>query len=253
MKETLPLFDDDPPEKEPSQTVPAEPAAVSAVSSPEPVAEVVSVPSPARAPAAASTPRLRVPAPPPPPPANGSFGAYLRDLRLRNGFTIDQIAQETRIGTGYLTAIEREDYGDLPPPVYVLAYVKMLCSFFRLDDASTETLTSELRQRLEIESQPPENPDKLVVDMESSQENPILLKRILLVIGGAVFLLVALITVLALVFVSPSAKSRPADPADPAAVAATPGGAPALLDEKQLLEIQPPPKLEVHVLPAKAQ
>ncbi|MGE4564232.1 MAG: helix-turn-helix domain-containing protein [Victivallaceae bacterium] len=248
MKETLPLFDDDPPEKE---LMPAVPAEAAAVSSPEPVSEPVpepvSEPSPVRTPVAAAPVRARAPIPAPP-PANGSFGAYLRDLRLRNGFTIDQIAQETRIGTGYLNAIEREDYGDLPPPVYVLAYVKMLCAFYRLDEASTEVLTAELRQRLEIESQPPENPDKLVVDMESSQENPILLKRILLVIGIALFLLVALITVLALVFVSPD-KPRSADP-----VAVTvPGGSPALLDEKQLLEIQPPPKLEVHVLPAKAQ
>lgn len=246
MKETLPLFDDDPPEKELAQAVPGDAAAVS---SPEPVLAPVSEPAPARAPVAVAPPRPRAPlSPPPPPAAGGSFGAYLRDLRLRNGFTIDQIAQETRIGTGYLNAIEREDYGDLPPPVYVLAYVKMLCSFYRLDEASTELLTAELRQRLEIESQPPENPDKLVIDMESSQENPILLKRILLVIGIGLFLLVALITVLALVFVSPD-KPRAADPA----VVAVPGGSPALLDEKQLLEIQPPPKLEVHVLPAKAQ
>ena len=243
MKETLPLFDDDPPEKELSPAASAAPAAASEAPVCEPAVNLVSPKVPA-----AAAPKLRVPAPPPPPPANGGFGAYLRDLRLRNGFTIDQIAQETRIGTGYLAAIEREDYGDLPPPVYVLAYVKMLCSFFRLDEASTEVLTAELRQRLEIESQPPENPDKLVIDMESSQENPILLKRILLVIGGAVFVLVALITVLALVFVSPG-KPHADDPAK----AAAPGGAPALLDERQLLDIQPPPKLEVHILPAKAQ
>ncbi len=248
MKETLPLFDDDPPEKELSPATPAAPAAASEVPLREPAGEPAVTLAPPKTPVAAA-PKLRAPAPPPPPPqTNGGFGAYLRDLRLRSGFTIDQIAQETRIGTGYLAAIEREDYGDLPPPVYVLAYVKMLCSFFRLDEASTEVLTSELRQRLEIESQPPENPDKLVVDMESSQENPILLKRILLVIGGAVFVLIALITVLALVFVSPG-KPHTDDPAKTAA----PGGSPALLDEKQLLEIQPPPKLEVHILPAKAQ
>lgn len=245
MKETLPLFDDDPPEKELAQAVPADAAAVS---SPEPVSAPVSKPAPARAPVAVAPPRARTPVSSPPPPAGSSFGAYLRELRLHNGFTIDQIAQETRIGTGYLSAIEREDYSDLPPPVYVLAYVKMLCNLYRLDEASTGVLTAELRQRLEIESQPPDNPDKLVVDMESSQENPILLKRILLVIGIGLFLLVALITVLALVFVSPD-NPRAADPA----VVAVPGGSHALLDEKQLLEIQPPPKLEVHVLPAKAQ
>lgn len=248
MKESLFQFDDEPSEDVAPQAAGADASGVS-VSPDEPAAAPVTEPvvEPAPAPVPPPAPAPVQLAAAPPPPANGSFGAYLRDLRLRNRFTIDRIAQETRIGTSYIDAIEREAYNELPPPVYALAYVKMLCAFYRLDEASIELLTSELRQRLQVESLPPENPDKLVIDLEESQENPILLKKIIWLGAGAILLVVALITTLVLVFTAPDKKT----PANDSTAKA--GGAPALLEERQLIDIQPQPKLEVHVLPPRNQ
>ncbi len=242
MKESLFQFDDEPSEdaaqEDAGDAVPGTPAVPPGEAVSETAVETAAAPAPAAEPSPAPV-QLSAP---PPPPANGSFGAYLRDLRLRNRLTIDRIARETKIGTGYIDAIEREAYHELPPPVYVLAYVKMLCAFYRLDDASVDLLTGELRQRLEIESLPPENPDKLVIDLEESRENPILLKKIMLLGGLGVVVLVALITTLVLVFAAPHKKN-------PDVSVSSAGGAPALLEERQLIDIQPQPKLEVHVLP----
>ena len=83
---------------------------------------------------------------------------------------------------------------------------------------------------------------KSVVDMELSEENPILLKRILLVAGAGVFLITVLLTLLVLALTSES---------EPEATM-PPGGSTVLLDEKRLLEMQPQPALEVVPLPSES-
>ena len=80
-----------------------------------------------------------------------SFGQYLRALRERNHFTIAEIANETKIKSDYLTALENEDYGSLPQPVYVLGYVRKLCSLYHVSPERADQITAELRDRLEYE------------------------------------------------------------------------------------------------------
>ena len=223
----LPLF----------ETVPAEspaPGSASpppAVGTPVPPAEPAGTPKRGGAAGLPPAPRQR-----PAGPATPGFGSYLRQLRQLNQLSIGDLAEATRIRSTYLEAIEAEEYGDLPPAVYVLAYVKMLCRFYQLDDETVETLTSDIRQHLEYEA--PGDPSKSVVDLEISEENPILLKRILLIGAGGVLLAVALIT-----FVTLLLTSEPA----PASVPA--GAAPARLDESRLIELQTSPELESSELP----
>ncbi len=165
------------------------------------------------------------------------FGAYLRELRQQRRMSPSEVGEATKIRSIYIEAIEAEDYSSLPPVVYVLAYVKTLCAFYGVDDALMESLTADIRQRLEYEA--PGDPSKSVVDMELSEENPILLKRILLVAGAGVFFITVLLTLLVLALTS-----------DSGAESSVPqGGAPAALEEKQLLEMQPAPVLEVVPLP----
>ena len=165
------------------------------------------------------------------------FGRYLRELRMQRRLSVSEVGEATKIRSIYIEAIEEEDYASLPPVVYVLAYVKTLCAFYGLDEALTESLTVDIRQRLEYEA--PGDPSKSVVDMELSEENPILLKRILLVAGAGVFLVTVALTLLVLALTSDS-NSGTVTPT---------GGAPTPLDEKRLLEMQPQPALEVVALP----
>ena len=60
-----------------------------------------------------------------------------------------EVGEATKIRSIYIEAIEAEDYSSLPPVVYVLAYVKTLCSFYGVDGELTESLTADIRQRLE--------------------------------------------------------------------------------------------------------
>src|ERR1700681_3497853 len=48
----------------------------------------------------------------------------LASVRERQGMTLDEIAQATRIGSYYLQAIEAEEFGNLPGGVYNTSYIR---------------------------------------------------------------------------------------------------------------------------------
>lgn len=164
-----------------------------------------------------------------------NYGAYVKELRLQNNLTIQDIAEKTKIRSTYLEALEDENYDTLPPAVYVLAYVKTLCSFYNLDEVTTEDLTSEIRKRLEYEA--PEDPSKTLVDIEFSEENAILLKRIFIIIASVIFIIVAIITFSAFALFSRSSKNKNTDIEAVDLV-------PAQVLEQRLLNLQDEPNLE---------
>lgn len=78
---------------------------------------------------ATSDPAARGPAPTLPPDADFN-GRLLREVREALGIELREISERTKIGIGYLSAIEDELFDKLPAPVYVrgflVEYVKML-------------------------------------------------------------------------------------------------------------------------------
>lgn len=62
-----------------------------------------------------------------------SLGDYLQEARVSQGQTIHQVSQITKIHTHYLEAIEREDFANTPPSIYVKAYIKRLCDLYKID------------------------------------------------------------------------------------------------------------------------
>ena len=166
------------------------------------------------------------------------FGIFLRRAREANGISLDELSHITRIKKGYLEAVEQENYKELPAVVYALAYINTLADFYGVDAEGKAVLTSEVRKHLAYEA-PEEN--KTVVGYERSEENQILLRRILFAGAGMIVLLAVLITLAVLFFTSGGSESGDAGQVQ--------GGAPAGLDEAQLVEIQPAPALQTHVLP----
>jgi hypothetical protein len=62
-------------------------------------------------------------------------GAHLRFHRLAKGFTLHQIAVETKIGVAILEQIESEDFDALPAPAFVRGHVHQFARELKLDDA----------------------------------------------------------------------------------------------------------------------
>lgn len=176
-----------------------------------------------------------------------SFGPYLREVRVRNKVSIAEIADATKIRSTYIEAVEAEDFESLPPTVYVLAYVKKLCAYFQLPDNVVEELTAEIQHHLQYEA--PDDPTKTVVDIELSQENPILFKRILILGGIGVFLVVLLVS-LAVFLLFPAERAVPVGGPDAPAIGSgvSGGGAESSINENTLINLQKTPELEINEL-----
>jgi hypothetical protein len=98
-----------------------------------------------------SEPPAPAPAPPPPPfvkpsapsevPIGGAPdpavepGAHLRFHRTAKGFTLHQIAVETKIGVAILEQIEDEDFEALPAPAFVRGHVHQFARELKLADS----------------------------------------------------------------------------------------------------------------------
>lgn len=92
------------------------------------------------------------PKPPPPviTPDTEFTGALLRAVRESQGVDLNDISQRTKVGRAYLKAIEEDDFGALPAPVYVRGFVTEIAKFLRLDAAQVgRTYIRRLKRHLE--------------------------------------------------------------------------------------------------------
>jgi cytoskeletal protein RodZ len=86
--------------------------------------------------------------------AGNGIGEELRRERLRQGLTLDDIVQRTRISPRYLEAIEDSAFDRLPGLVFTRNFVRLYALDLKLD---ADSLVSRL-PRVDIESAPPPNP-----------------------------------------------------------------------------------------------
>lgn len=56
-----------------------------------------------------------------------SVGSYLRDLREARGVSLEELARVTRVGTGYLRALEADDHARLPAAVFTRGFIRAYC------------------------------------------------------------------------------------------------------------------------------
>ncbi len=187
-----------------------------------------------------------VAAPPPPaaPAAHQSYGAALRSLREQRHMSFKDLEKETLIQPRYLEAIESENLDALPPLVYVIAYIRTLCKFYKLGDDEAQSLVGKLKGQLECTCND-ELLNTLEVDSSGAAVNERRLRRILSVAGGAIVLVLAgigLVVYLAL-------RSAPAAPPAGTGTGDTAAAATAGFDPNTLFPLLEPPTLELAKLP----
>lgn len=61
-----------------------------------------------------------------------SVGPYLRELRERRGVSLEEIARSTRVLHRYLEALEADDFGALPAPVFAKGFIRAYCQVLGL-------------------------------------------------------------------------------------------------------------------------
>lgn len=60
-------------------------------------------------------------------------GSLLREVRESQGVDLHAVSQHTKVGVGYLSAIEADDFASLPALVYVRGFVTELAKYLKLD------------------------------------------------------------------------------------------------------------------------
>jgi len=63
----------------------------------------------------------------------GYLGEKIKEARQEKGVTIAQAAETTKIKSGYLQALENEDFEELPPRAYVKGFLKIYARYLGLD------------------------------------------------------------------------------------------------------------------------
>lgn len=102
-----------------------------------------------------------------------SFGRYLQALRLERHISLEQVAEETRIGTTTLKAIEHEDFQSLPPDVFTRGFLRAFAEAIGADgseairryDAHRMTLQHSRDGGREIERGPSDSRRRLLLSI----------------------------------------------------------------------------------------
>ena len=151
-------------------------------------------------------------------PADAPFGDLLVQARKSAGLSEEQVRQITKLNAAYLAALERSDTANLPPPVYVSAYIRTLSDLYGLDEESTALV----REKLKAGPGTGGNvPTALIQNLEkesviNEEEDKRLRKIFWSSVACLVFLFLLVIGITIVILWSPSGTDGETSPGDPA-------------------------------------
>ncbi len=68
---------------------------------------------------------------------NASLGEYIRETRIRLGFDLLTVAEETRISSKSIQAIEENDFAALPAEAFTRGFYVLYAKMLSLDPAKS--------------------------------------------------------------------------------------------------------------------
>jgi len=118
-------------------------------------------------------------------PEGTPTGSYLKQVREECDLTIRQVVDSTKIPLHHLEALEADNMRKMPPAVYVIAYIRKLCDFYNIAQASSDKMVAELHKQLRQDL-----PDSIInqveLDTEAAEENEREVRRICRIIVLAI-------------------------------------------------------------------
>ena len=153
-------------------------------------------------------------------------GAYLRELRVKRGLSVDELARLTRVAPRYLEALESDAFKDLPAAVFTRGFIRAYCqavgaspdeALARFD--GREPRDAQAAPAVAVRPVTTAVPTHAAPDGEPRTRSAILVSFVLLVVLGVALFAVALVT-------QPSREER-ADRRPPPPVTAPPAPPPA--------------------------
>lgn len=81
--------------------------------------------------------------------ADTSIGRLLHEARLGCGLSIAEVEAETKICSAYIESLEHDDFKELPPSVYVRAYIRSLCGLYDIGSDIREDIQRGIKMGIE--------------------------------------------------------------------------------------------------------
>jgi cytoskeleton protein RodZ len=143
------------------------------------------------------------------------LGTYLSQLREERGPSIEELARVTRVSSRYLEALEREDFAQLPAPVFTKGYIRAYCQALGVPAEEALSRYSEIAN-VPVPTAPVAAPSARAADDGRRPRGTLLLSFVLLVGFGVALFVVTLL----LQSGRSERNARPAAPAPSVEVAA---------------------------------
>jgi transcriptional regulator with XRE-family HTH domain len=181
--------------------------------------------------------------------AGKSYGTALRLLREQQNMSYKELEQLTLIQPRYLEALENENLDQLPPLVYVIAYIRTLCRLYKLNEETSHKLVSKLKEKLEYSCND-ELMNSLDIDRSGAAANEQKLRKIVFAMfGGAATLIVLIVLIIFMATKSDSGKGTEGTVATPAAGENVQKNSSGTFDSNSLYSLLEPPSLDLPKLP----
>ncbi|MFC1824943.1 RodZ domain-containing protein [Thermodesulfobacteriota bacterium] len=113
-------------------------------------------------------------------PEVSGVGSFLRTERERQGLSFDQVAQTTKLRRQFISALEDENWDDLPQPVFVRGFIRSYAQALGLDDSEALDLYKRV---LPLESAIPKS-----LTEPKRRPGSLFLILILVILGGIAFI-----------------------------------------------------------------
>lgn len=95
------------------------------------------------------------------------IGDKFKEERIRQGYSLDEVEEDTKIRKYYLEAIENDNYIVLPPKVYAVGFVKRYAKFLGLNEHEC----SEEFKKLAYGSESSESIENIIIDKPTKITN----------------------------------------------------------------------------------
>jgi transcriptional regulator with XRE-family HTH domain len=172
----------------------------------------------------------------------GSLGKFLQDMRVKSDYSISQVEQLTRIKKKYIELLEMEKLRFELPSVYVLAYVRKLCTCYKVPESEIVGIINELKDTLES-SLPADFIENINLDYEIDEENQKKVRHLAWFLLGGIIVFIVLVGIAVFILSSPAKSKTPKYSSSTSTV--------EKFDQEKLKVLQAPVILEATELPAK--
>ncbi len=151
--------------------------------------------------------------------SNASIGRLLHEARVNCDLSVAEVEAETRIKSSYIEALEHDDFKELPPAVYVKAYIRSLCELYDLSSDIREDIQHGIKQGMEgIVSE--EIIQHLEKDKQVNVEDEQKIKRLFYIVlsGAATVLILIIASICFMIFGGKDSTPPPVPPTETANV-----------------------------------